>query len=158
MIDLVETKKDLSLLTKISNWLKPKPKEGIDSREFEWCIVGNIIDKHLWGEEKAIRRGTKQFRPGAKVYCIPEFGGMAHENIRVIGKPRKQKGFINIVLRTKMVTNFRVQKVYHPKIQFEVGSHIYYWNNRRSKNELKNLEEMLKHLSTHSQENNIDNT
>ena len=24
------------------------------------CIVGNIIDKHYWGEQKEIRSGTKQ--------------------------------------------------------------------------------------------------
>ena len=59
-------------------------------RNFEYCMVGNIIDKHYYGEQKLeIRRGTKQFRPNAKVYIFPEFPGMGHENIVVIGKPRK---------------------------------------------------------------------
>lgn len=36
-------------------------------RDFEYCMVGNIIDKHYFGEQKLeIRRGTKQFRPNAK--------------------------------------------------------------------------------------------
>ncbi len=35
--------------------------------EFLWCIVGNIVDDHFYGEQKKIKSGTKQFRPGAKV-------------------------------------------------------------------------------------------
>ncbi len=142
----------MKILKTILSWLNPKTIENIDEREFEWCIIGNIIDKHYWGEEKIIKRGTKHFRPGAKVYCIPEFAGMAHENIRVIGKPRKQNRLINIVIRTKLIKNFRVQKVFHPKIQFEIGSHIFYWGNRRSKNELKELEKLTKYLNTLTEE------
>ncbi len=144
----------MKILNKILVWFKPKPKEDIDSRDFEWCIVGNIVAEHYWGEEKIIRRGAKQFRPGAKVYCMPEFPGMAHESIRVIGKPRKQNRLINVVIRTKLIKNFRVQKVYHPKIQFDIGSHFFYWNNRRSKNELKELEQMVKYLNTLTEEIN----
>lgn len=152
----------MNILNKISNWIKSNPQkgidnkdlDGIDNREFEWCIVGNVVDKHLYGMEKEIKRGTKQFRPGAKVYCMPEFGGMAHEEIRVIGKPRKQNRLINIVMRTKNIKNFRVQKVYNPKIQFDIGSHVYYWNNRRSENELKNLDDMAEYLNTLTEEIN----
>ncbi|MFD1552449.1 hypothetical protein DNU06_10540 [Putridiphycobacter roseus] len=142
----------MSIRTKISNWFKPKLKGDLDNREFEWCIIGNIVHEHYWGEEKIIKRGTKQFRPGAKVYCMPEFGGMAHEDIRVIGKPRKQNRLINIVIRTRHIKSFRVQKVFHPKIQFDIGSHLYYWSNRRSKNEEKNLHEMVEYLNTLTEE------
>lgn len=152
----------MSILNKISNWIIPnsqinsdnKDLKGIDDREFEWCIVGNIVDKHPYGMEKEIRRGTKQFRPGAKVYCIPEFGGMAHEEIRVIGKPRKQNRLINIIMKSNKIKDFRVQKVYNPKIQFDIGSHVYYWNNRRSETELDNLNGMVKYLNTLTQEIN----
>ena len=152
----------MNIINKISNWIKSdsqksidnKDLDGIDNREFEWCIVGNIVDKHLYGMAKEIKHGTKQFRPSAKVYCMPEFGGMAHEEIRVIGKPRKQNRLINIVMRTKNIKNFRVQKVYNPKIQFDIGSHVYYWNNRRSENELKNLDDMAEYLNTLTEEIN----
>jgi hypothetical protein len=144
----------LNLREKISNWFNPSKNIDYDNREFEWCIVGNIIDEHFWGENKEIRKGSKQFRPGAKVYCMPEFGGMAHESMRVLGKPRKQKRLINIVIRTQLIKNFRVQKVYNPKIQTEIGSHSFYWNNRRSKTELKDLEKMTKYLNTQTEEMN----
>ncbi|WP_299611172.1 hypothetical protein [uncultured Aquimarina sp.] len=152
----------MSTLSKIRSWFKSDYQKktdnidvnGIDDREFEWCIVGNIVDRHFYGMEKEVRRGTKQFRPGAKVYCMPEFGGMAHEEIRVIGKPRKQNRLINIVMKTKKIKNFRVQKVYSPKIQFDLGSHTYYWKNRRSENEIENLNEMVKYLNTLTEEIN----
>ncbi|WP_378183825.1 hypothetical protein [Aquimarina sp. SS2-1] len=152
----------MSFLSKIRNWFKSDYRkktnninlDGIDDREFEWCIVGNIVDRHFYGVEKEVRRGTKQFRPGAKVYCMPEFGGMAHEEIRVIGKPRKQNRLINIVMKTKKIKNFRVQKVYNPKIQFDLGSHLYYWKNRRSENEIEHLNEMVKYLNTLTEELN----
>ena len=71
-------------------------------RDFEYCMVGNIIDKHYYGEQKLeIRRGTKQFRPNAKVYIFPEFPGMGHENIVVIGKPRKLHKMIEIAIKRK---------------------------------------------------------
>lgn len=161
----------MSLLNRIGRWLRSELRgallgqgeyeefdgEEIDRREFEWCIVGNIVDKHHWGTEKIIKHGTKHFAPGTKVYCLPEFGGMAHEKMRVIGKPRKRFRRINIVIPTKMITNFRVQKVYHPKIQFDVGSHVYYWSNRRQSKEVENLEKTAKYLATLTEEITEDN-
>ena len=37
-------------------------------REFEYCLVGNIVESHYFGENKEIRCGTKHFRGGAKVF------------------------------------------------------------------------------------------
>ncbi len=152
----------MNILNKILAWIKSdsskeafnKDYEEIDSREFEWCIIGNIVDKHFYGMDKEIRRGTKQFRPGAKVYCMPEFAGMGHEEIRVIGKPRKQDRMINIVMSSRKIKDFRVQKVFHPKIQFDIGSHMYYWQNRRSERELENLNELVIYLNTLTEEIN----
>ena len=79
-----------------------EPKKMEDSTESEFCIIGNIVDKHFYGEQKEIRRGTKHFRPNAKVYCLPEFGGMGHETMVVVGVPRKSKRFIKIAIPTKM--------------------------------------------------------
>ena len=78
-----------------------EPKKMEDSTESEFCIIGNIVDKHFYGEQKEIRRGTKHFRPNAKVYCLPEFGGMGHETMVVVGVPRKSKRFIKIAIPTK---------------------------------------------------------
>lgn len=103
----------------------------------------------IFGEKK---KGSKHFRPGAKVYCIPDFGGMAHESIRVLGKPRKQKRLINNIINTRLIKNFRIQKVFNPKIQSEIGSHHFYSTNRRTKSEMKNLNKMVEYLNTLTKE------
>jgi hypothetical protein len=94
---------------------KPKPKP-IDEIEWIWCLVGNVVDEYEWGEDKVIRKGTKQFPPGAKLYCFPSLWGDGYENIKVIGKPRRSARLITIVMRSALVTNWRLQKVYDPQI------------------------------------------
>jgi hypothetical protein len=84
--------------------------------QYEECIVGNIIGNHYWGQQKEIKSGTKHFRAGAKVYCIFMYGGMGHEQVRVMGKPRKSFKMIDVVIRTSYIKNFRIQKVYDPEI------------------------------------------
>ena len=80
------------------------------------CVVGNVIDKNYWGEKKQLRSGTKHFRPGAKLYCVFVFGGGGHEFVRVLGKPRKSFRMIDIVFPTNYIKNFRLAKVYEPRI------------------------------------------
>jgi len=87
-----------------------------EGKEYSECVVGNIIGDHYFGENKEIRNGIKTLRAGAKVYCVFKYGGMGHERIVVMGLPRKSHRMIEIVIRTAYVKNFRVQKVYDPKI------------------------------------------
>lgn len=41
---------------------------------------------------------------------------MGHENILVIGNPRHSHRYIEVVIARKYAENFRIQKVYKPKI------------------------------------------
>lgn len=109
-----------------SLFFKQKSKEALVEGEFLWCIVGNIVETHYSKETNELKKGSKHFRPGAKVYCIPEFPGCAHDSIRVIGKPRKQKAMINIIISTKLITNFRLQKVYSPTLFDKISEHHMY--------------------------------
>jgi hypothetical protein len=85
-----------------------------NGKYYENCLVGNIIDKHYWGEDKQIQKGTKQFRPGTKVYCM--FNLNTEQHVTVFGKPRKSFKMINIIIDTNYVKNFRMQKVYIPQV------------------------------------------
>ncbi len=85
-------------------------------QEWQWCLVGNIVESHEYGEEHIIRYGNKQFRPNAKVFINLVYGGMGHENILVIGTPRNSSKYIEIVIARKYVHNFRVQKVFRPAV------------------------------------------
>lgn len=91
-------------------------EENSTEPEWQWCLVGNIVEQHEYGENHEIRYGTKQFRPKAKVYVNLVYGGMGHENILVIGRPRRTYKYIEVVTARRYVENFRLQKVYKPAI------------------------------------------
>jgi hypothetical protein len=122
--------------------------------EFLWCIVGNIVGNHFYGEQKEIKSGTKHFRPGAKVYCIPEYGGMGHETIRVIGKPRGSRGLINVVIQTKRIKNFRLQKVYSDSLFEKISELPLYRVNNSYRLSKKELGDVLDIIKTYSEEFN----
>lgn len=88
--------------------------------EFIWCLVGNIIGEHPVGENKEIRRGTKHFSPGTKVYCFPLKWGDGYEKIYVIGRPRQSSRFIKVIIKSDLVINWRIQKVFSNHIKREM--------------------------------------
>ena len=45
--------------------------------EWVWGLIGNIVEEHEYGEAHEIRRGTKQFRAGTKVFLSCSHWGMA---------------------------------------------------------------------------------
>jgi hypothetical protein len=91
--------------------------QGLD---FVWSLVGNIVGEHAVGENKEIRKGTKHFSPGTKVYCFPPLWGDGYEKIQVIGRPRQSSRFIKVIIKSKLVRNWRMQKVYSSHIRLEM--------------------------------------
>lgn len=102
-------------------------ESALQEREWQWCLVGNIVGEHLYGENKALRRGNKQFRPNAKVFVNLVYGGMGHESILVIGLPRGSGKYIEIVIARKYVENFRVQKVFKPAVLKKMAQSKWDW-------------------------------
>lgn len=84
--------------------------------KFIWCLIGNIVDKHPVGTDQEIKHGTKHFSPNTKVYCFPVQWGDGYENIKVIGRHRKTRRNVCMIVPAKLVTNWRIQKVYTPYI------------------------------------------
>jgi hypothetical protein len=125
--------------------------ESEESIESEICIIGNIVDKHFYGEQKEIRRGTKHFRPNAKVYCLPEFGGMGHETIVVVGVPRKTKKFIKVAIPTKRIKDFKIKAVYKPKIVGYIKENHFYQNWRINKSDKVELQKFVDYLNTQTE-------
>ncbi len=87
-----------------------------NGNEYEECVVGNIICQHHYGTNKEIKSGTKHFSGGTKVYCLFIYGGPGHENIRVLGKKRKSFRMVDLIARADYIKNFRLQKVYSPRV------------------------------------------
>ena len=96
-------------------------------QEWQWCLVGNIVDAHKHGERHIIKYGNKQFRPGAKVYINLVYGGLAHENILVICLPRRSSKYIVIVIARKYVCNFRLKKVFKPAVLEKMKTSKWDW-------------------------------
>jgi hypothetical protein len=121
-------------LSKMLNWLRNiffRPKtvkiewkrtrnikhyRPVNEISYVWCLVGNIINEHYYGENLEVRRGSKHFSPNTKVYCFPPMWGDGYENIKVIGRHRKSKKFITLVMQSELITNWRLEKVYSPYI------------------------------------------
>ena len=111
----------LGRLPEADEWNPPEvqspPAKNPDEVPFVWSLVANIVWDHPYGEEKEVRRGTKHFSPGAKVYCFSVQWGDGYQKIKVIGRPRKTSRFICVVIRSAYVTNWRLNKVYSPYVK-----------------------------------------
>ena len=59
-----------------------------NERPSRWCLVGNVVSDHAFGEYKEHLTGSKHFRPGAKGYIAPAQWGDGGEHVIVIGVPR----------------------------------------------------------------------
>jgi hypothetical protein len=97
--------------------------EGRDSPAV-WSVVANVAEEQPFGPGGTdIRRGTKHFAPGAKVYCFPALWGDGYEAIQVVGHHRASHRFVTMVMPSKRLTNWRVDLVYSPHVIAELSGH-----------------------------------
>lgn len=92
-----------------------------------WALVGNIVDKHEYGESHEIKYGTKHFSRGTKVYLAPAQWGDGYEMVVVIGLSRYGRKCIEVVTHFDYVENYRIQKVYKPAILKRMCGSQYRW-------------------------------
>ena len=81
-----------------------------------WCLVGNVVEEHPYSESGELKRGTKHFTPGTKVYCLPVQWGDGYEQIVVVGIARRSRRWITVVMPSDYITNWRAMKVYQPSV------------------------------------------
>lgn len=96
----------------------PPPPEAV------WCLVANVAEFQIYGEEHEVRLGTKHFSPNTKVYCFPSLWSDAYENVQVIGRHRGSSRLIVLIMPRKRLTNWRVKLVRHPYVVAKLGT---YW-------------------------------
>ncbi len=111
---------------RIKEFFHPSKTEPRESPNSIWCVVANVVDEHPHGENKELKRGTKHFSPGSKVYCYPPLWGDGYEKIKVIGHHRHSRQLVEMVTRSKWLTNWRVKKVYSPFVVERMKEH---WDN-----------------------------
>ena len=124
MIDL------LRQLDRIRTWLSGAPRETSD-----WCLVGNIVQEHEFGESKEIRRGSKHFTPGTKVYCLPPQWGDGYDKVVAVGIARGSRRWITVVMSSDLITNWRAQVIYEPTVRRRLREGFkgfnYQWTSRK---------------------------
>lgn len=111
-----------------------------------WCLVGNIVQEHEYGEDHEIKYGTQQFSRGTKVFLAPAQWGDGYENIVVIGLPRYGNKYIEVITRSEYIENYRVKKVYKPAILKRMCLSQYRWwgDTEKDKKEIMEYLEMLR--------------
>lgn len=70
-----------------------------------------------------LKRGTRHFRGGAKVYIIDNYPGTC-ESVIVIGHERHSGRYVQLALKVWRLEDFRITTVYSPKVVQMV--HEYY--------------------------------
>jgi hypothetical protein len=91
-----------------------------------WCPVANVAEEQQYGPGgHELRRGTKHFPPGAKVYCMPELWGDGYEDIMVVGRHRGSHRYVTMVIPSRRLTNWRADLVYSPHVMRELEG---YWD------------------------------
>ena len=120
-------------------------EENFAEYEWQWCLVGNIVKEHKYGENHELRYGNKQFRTNTKVFVNLVYGGMGHESVLVIGIPRYSKRYIEIVIARKYIENFRLQKVFKPAVLKRMNQSDWNWwgNTNSARDELITILEWI---------------
>jgi hypothetical protein len=86
-------------------------------RETAWCAVANVVPWRSAGPGgKIVRRGTKHFRPRAKVFVRVVYWGMGGESLEVVGHHRGSGKLVAMVIRSAWLEHWRVKRVYHAAI------------------------------------------
>jgi hypothetical protein len=87
-----------------------------------WCVVANVAEQTVQGEDHEVRRGVKHFAPGAKVWVLPPQWGDGGEQVCVVGRHRGRgrHGLIRMVMPRRHLTNFRVRGVYSPAVHMQL--------------------------------------
>lgn len=124
-------------------------------QEWQWCLVGNIVGEHEYGENHEIRHGNKQFRPETKVFINLVFGGMGHEKVLVLGIPRHSRNYIEVVISRKHIENLRLQRVYKPAVLKRMKNSNYEWYGNSDKSRDRIIEALI-WLDPESAERAID--
>ena len=81
---------------------------------FVWSVVATMQGR--LGIESGAAGGTVHFRPGAKLYCLPALWGDGYEQIKVTGHHRGSHRYVTMVLPSRLLTNWRVERVYSPHV------------------------------------------
>ena len=104
-----------------------------------YCLVGNIKDLREYGPNHELRTGIKNFAAGTKVYVSLSNWGDGGVQVPVLGKPRHKNGFIECIIKSKYIGNYRVEKIYSPLLINRMKKSKFYWWSGWTKEEIESI-------------------
>lgn len=112
-----------------------------------WCVVANVRKETAYGKDGGkVRRGSKHFAPGAKVYCFPPLWGDGYESIKVVGRHRKTHRYVTMVIESRYLENWRAELAYSPHVIRQFGGE---WDgSKRSQGQAEQLASWKEHGSS----------
>nr|MBS9780244.1 hypothetical protein [Moraxellaceae bacterium] len=84
--------------------------------------------------------------------CFPEYAGTAHDAMLVMGQPRKQKRLITITINSKYIKNYRLKKVYQPKIREVIRNYHFYQTYSDEEMQGEEMQRFLEYLNSLTKE------
>jgi hypothetical protein len=78
-----------------------------------WCVCANVKPEAYGNATSA---GTRQFRAGALLWCLPPRWGDGYERITVIGHRRGSVRLFAMVMPSDRLTNWRAKVAYRPAV------------------------------------------
>ncbi|WP_330334198.1 hypothetical protein OHS33_33640 [Streptomyces sp. NBC_00536] len=109
-----------------------------------WLVAANVVWWRRYGAGgQQLRRGTKSFRGGAKVYVMDSHWGPGSEQSTVIGRERNTGRWIVIDMATRNLHSFRPRYVHTPRVleRFHGSRRRPPWDQERAAQVAKALEE-----------------
>lgn len=135
----------------LSQLFKRKAKPLDASLKSQWCLIGNIVQERPAGHGGLqIKRGTKHFAPGTKIYAFPVQWGDGYQRIIVVGRHLGSKAFVTMVINSEWVTNWRAKVVYNPEVlrRLQEGA-CRFWKKPQNWKSEREVRKYLKSLQTH---------
>lgn len=83
-----------------------------------WCVVGNMGSAHQYGPDgQEIRRGTRHFAPGARLYVRHMMGWTGDTpDLEVVGRHRATHRYVRMIVDSALLEQWRVALVYSPEV------------------------------------------
>ncbi|MBW5485127.1 hypothetical protein [Streptomyces bambusae] len=89
-----------------------------------FAVVANVRRELPYGPGAvAIRRGTKHFPPGGKVWLVPPRWDWGHGRVIAVGRHRGSPRHKCVIVPVWHLENFRVQGVYSPAVERRLSGH-----------------------------------
>ena len=96
---------------------------------WRWCLIGNIVNSNDYGDGSEVRYGVDHFPEGTRVYIAPAQWLDGFKNVVVIGRSQYENKFIEAIIPSKNIENYRVKKEYDPKVLELMSKSQYEWWN-----------------------------